>query len=280
MTNAGYADKVAIITGGSSGIGKGCAQQFVKAGAKVVICCNDEDEGAEVAADLSDMARTQGSGDAEFIYCDVTRTEDIRNLIDTSIAHYGRLDCLINNAGWHPPHKPIDDFSVQEFRDLLELNLVSIFTASKFALPYLRQTKGNIINMSSLVASIGQRHATTYVATKGAITAFTKALAVDEAPNGVRVNSVSPGNILTPLWQEAIDAAPDPQQYRAEGEAAQLIGRMGRVEEVGRLCLFIAAEATFTTGVDHIISGGAELGYGQKSMNGKVNEIELTLSQT
>jgi NAD(P)-dependent dehydrogenase (short-subunit alcohol dehydrogenase family) len=280
MTNAGYADKVAIITGGSSGIGKGCAEQFVKAGAKVVICCNDEDEGAEVAADLSDTARAQGSGDAEFIYCDVTRTEDIRNLIDTSIARYGRLDCLINNAGWHPPHKSIDDFSVQEFRDLLELNLVSIFTASKFALPHLRQTKGNIINMSSLVASIGQRHATTYVATKGAITAFTKALAVDEAPNGVRVNSVSPGNILTPLWQEAIDAAPDPQQYRAEGEAAQLIGRMGRVEEVGRLCLFIAAEATFTTGVDHIISGGAELGYAQKSLNGKANEIELTLSQT
>lgn len=280
MTNAGYADKVAIITGGSSGIGKGCAQQFVKAGAKVVICCNDEDEGAEVAADLSDLARTQGSGDAEFIFCDVTRTEDIRNLIDTSIARYGRLDCLINNAGWHPPHKSIDDFSVQEFRDLLELNLVSIFTASKFALPHLRQTKGNIINMASLVASIGQRHATTYVATKGAITAFTKALAVDEAPNGVRVNSVSPGNILTPLWQEAIDAAPDPQLYRAEGEAAQLIGRMGRVEEVGRLCLFIAAEATFTTGVDHIISGGAELGYAQKSLSDKANEMELTLSQT
>src|SRR5712664_354178 len=278
MTNAGYADKVAIITGGSSG--KGCAQQFVKAGAKVVICCNNEDEGAEAAADLSDLARKQGSGNAEFIFCDVTRTEDIRNLIDTSIARYGRLDCLINNAGWHPPHKSIDDFSVQEFRDLLELNLVSIFTASKFALPHLRQTKGNIINMASLVASIGQRHATTYVATKGAITAFTKALAVDEAPNGVRINSVSPGNIFTPLWQEAIDAAPDPEQYRAEGEAAQLIGRMGCVEEVGRLCLFIAAEATFTTGVDHIISGGAELGYAQKSLNGKANEMELTLSQT
>ncbi len=280
MTNVSYADKVVIITGGSSGIGKGCAEQFVNAGAKVLICCNDADEGAGVAAALRGAAQKQGAGDADFIYCDVTRTDNIRDLIDSSISRYGRLDCLINNAGWHPPHKPIDDFSIQEFRDLLELNLVSIFTASKFALPHLRQTKGNIINMSSLVASIGQRHATTYVATKGAVTAFTKALAVDEAPNGVRVNSVSPGNILTPLWQEAIDAAPDPQQYRAEGEAAQLIGRMGRVEEVGRLCLFIAAEATFTTGVDHIISGGAELGYGQKSINGKVNEIELTLSQT
>ena len=280
MTNVGYADKVVIITGGSSGIGKGCAEQFVKAGAKVVICCNDEDEGASVAGALHDAAQRQGPGDADFVYCDVTKTEDIRNLIDTAISRYGKLDCLINNAGWHPPHKPIDDFSVEEFRDLLELNLVSIFTASKFALPFLRQTKGNIINMSSLVASIGQRHATTYVATKGAITAFTKALAVDEAPNGVRVNSVSPGNIYTPLWQEAIDAAPDPEQYRAAGEAAQLVGRMGRVEEVGRLCLFIAAEATFTTGVDHIISGGAELGYGQKIMNVKLDEIELTLSQT
>src|SRR5258707_2156037 len=134
--------------------------------------------------------------------------------------------------------------------------------------------------MSSLVASIGQRHATTYVATKGAITAFTKALAIDEAPHGVRVNSISPGNIYTPLWQEAIDAAPNPQQYRADGEAAQLLGRMGTTEEVGRLCLFIAAEATFTTGVDHIISGGAELGYAQKSVNGKADEMELTLSQT
>src|SRR5713226_8776322 len=280
MTNAGYADKVAIITGGSSGIGKGCAQQFVKAGAKVVICCNNEDEGAEVAAALNNLARTQGSGEAEFIFCDVTRTEDIRNLIDTSIVRYGRLDCLINNAGWHPPHKSIDDFSVQEFRDLLELNLVSVFTASKFALPYLRQTKGNIINMSSLVASIGQRHATTYVATKGAITAFTKALAVDEAPHGVRVNSVSPGNIFTPLWQEAIDAASDPKKYRTEGEAAQLLGRMGYVEEVGRLCLFIASEATFTTGVDHIISGGAELGYAQKSVNGKVAEGDLVVTES
>jgi NAD(P)-dependent dehydrogenase (short-subunit alcohol dehydrogenase family) len=280
MTNLRYADKVVIVTGGSSGIGKGCAEQFVLAGAKVVICCNREDEGALVAAALHDSAQRQGAGDADFVFCDVTRTEDIRNLIETTISRYGRLDCLINNAGWHPPHKPIDDFSIEEFRQLLELNLVSIFTASKFALPYLRQTKGNIINMASLVAAIGQRHATTYVATKGAVTAFTKALAVDEAPNGVRVNSVSPGNIYTPLWQEAIDAAAEPEKYRAEGEAAQLVGRMGCVEEVGRLCLFIAADATFTTGVDHIISGGAELGYAQKSVNGNVSQIELAIARS
>ncbi|PYS94296.1 MAG: oxidoreductase [Acidobacteria bacterium] len=265
MPSLRYADQVVIITGGSSGIGRGCAQEFVQAGAKVVICCNNEAEGSAVAAELRASALAQAAGDAVFIFCDVRKLEDVQNLIEATVARYGRIDCLINNAGWHPPHKPIDEFSVADFRDLLDLNLVSVFTACKFALPYLRQTRGNIINMSSLVAVIGQHNAPTYVATKGALTAFTKALAIDEAVHGVRVNSVSPGNIYTPLWQAAIDAAPDPLACRAEGEAAQLLGRMGCVEEVGRLCLFIAAEATFTTGVDHIISGGAELGYGRKS---------------
>lgn len=265
MTSLRYADRVAVITGGSRGIGKGCAHEFVKAGAKVVICCNDEVEGTATAVILQSLARQQLTGDAHFIYCDMRKTEDIQNLIDVTVARYGRIDCLINNAGWHPPHQPIDEFSIEDFRELINLNLVSVFTACKFALPHLRQTKGNIINMASLVASIGQHHATTYVATKGAITAFTKALAIDEAANGVRVNSVSPGNIYTPLWQEAIDSAPNPRQYHADGEAAQVMGRMGTAEEVGRLCLFIAAEAHFTTGVDHFITGGAELGYGRKS---------------
>ena len=269
MTSLIYSDKVVIITGGSSGIGKGCAREFVKAGAQVVICCNNEVEGTSVAANLQSEMNGHAGG-LSFLYCDVRNTLDVQNLIEATVQRHGQIDCLINNAGWHPPHKPIDDFSIQEFRELLELNLVSVFAACKFALPHLRKTHGNIINMASLVASIGQFHATTYVATKGAITGFTKALAVDEAAHGVRVNSVSPGNIYTPLWQEAIDAAEDPLQYRAEGEAAQLLGRMGCTEEVGRLCLFIAAAATFTTGVDHIISGGAELGYARKSRNGHV----------
>jgi NAD(P)-dependent dehydrogenase (short-subunit alcohol dehydrogenase family) len=264
MKGLPYTDRVALITGSSSGIGKACAEEFVKAGADVVICSNREDEGTAAAISVQAIARAQGQGGARFVYCDVRRAEDIQNLIQATLSLHGRIDCLINNAGWHPPHKPIDDFSVDEFRELINLNLVSVFAACKFALPSLRQTKGNIINIASLVATIGQHHATTYVATKGAITAFTKALAIDEAANGVRVNSVSPGNIYTPLWQEAIDASPDPDQCRAEGEAAQVMGRMGSPEEVGRLCVFIAAQATFTTGVDHIISGGAELGYGRK----------------
>ena len=268
MTGPTYQDKVVIITGGSRGIGKGCALVFLRAAARVVICCNNEAEGLNAVQDLKTLAGPNTPGTLTFLPCDVRETEDIQNLIDSTVNTHDRIDCLINNAGWHPPHKPIDEFSIDEFRDLINLNLISVFTACKFALPHLRKTKGNIINISSLVGSIGQLHATTYVATKGAITAFTKALAIDEAAHGVRVNSVSPGNVFTPLWQQAMAGAADPDRFLAEGEAAQLMGRMGSVEEVGRLCLFIAAEATFTTGVDHVISGGAELGYGPKSRNG------------
>jgi Dehydrogenases with different specificities (related to short-chain alcohol dehydrogenases) len=259
-----YKDKVVIITGGTKGIGRGCVDEFVKAGSKVVFCSRKENEGAAVLREVASMAKESG-GEATFLHCDMRKTEDIQHLINATVEKYNRIDCLINNAGWHPAHKPMDEFTVEEFLDILNLNVVSIFSACKYALPYLRKSQGNIINLSSLVGKMGQLYGTTYVATKGAVTALSKALAIDEAQYGVRVNSVSPGNIYTPLWQEAIDAAPDPPKCRADGDAAQLMGRMGTIEEAGKLCLFIAAEASFTTGVDHIISGGAELGYGRKT---------------
>ncbi len=259
-----YAEKVVIVTGGSKGIGEGCVRVFAEAGAKVVFCARNAAAGEALAREVT----ATGPGEAHFVRGDVSKVDDLRALVEGTVRRFGRIDCLINNAGWHPPHKPIDEFTVEEFRELLDLNLVSIFAACKLALPHLRRTQGNIINMSSLVGAMGQIHATTYVATKGAITAFTKALAIDEAAHDVRVNSVSPGNVYTPLWQEAIDAAPDPARCRADGEAAQVLGRMGTIEEAGKLCLFLAAEATFTTGVDHILSGGAELGYGRKTRKG------------
>jgi NAD(P)-dependent dehydrogenase (short-subunit alcohol dehydrogenase family) len=257
-----YTDKVVIVTGGSKGIGLGCVRVFVEeGGSNVVFCARNAAEGKTVEAEVN----ARGPGRASFVRCDVSNVDDVRALIDGAVQTHGRIDCLINNAGWHPPAQSIDDVSVQDFRDLIDLNLVSIFAACKFALPHLRKVKGNIINMSSLVGAMGQANAAAYVATKGGITALTKALAVDEAAHDVRVNSVSPGNIYTPLWQEAIDAAPDPAATRVAGEAAQLLGRMGTIEEAGRLCLYLAAEATFTTGVDHILSGGAELSYGRKT---------------
>jgi NAD(P)-dependent dehydrogenase (short-subunit alcohol dehydrogenase family) len=256
-----YADKVVLITGGSKGIGEGCVRVFAAAGAKVIFCARGEKQGRALEAKVN----AKGPGSALFLPCDISKVDQVTGLVDEAVKRHQRLDCLINNAGTHPGHRPIDYYTVQEFRDLLEYNLVGMFAACQRALPHLRRSKGNIINVSSLVGAMGQLYAVTYVATKGAVTAFTKALAIDEAAHDVRVNSVSPGNVWTPLWQQAVDQAPDPKKCKADGDTAQLLGRMGTIEEAGKLCLFLAAEATFTTGVDHLLSGGAELAYGRKS---------------
>jgi NAD(P)-dependent dehydrogenase (short-subunit alcohol dehydrogenase family) len=255
-----FANRVVIVTGGTRGIGRGTVEAFAKAGAHVVFCANQEDGGTSLAASVT----TAGPGRAEFEICDVSDAEAFAAFVRGTAMRLGRLDCLVNNAGWHPPHRPIDDFTVAEFEALLRLNVISVFAGCQAALPFLRKTRGSIINIASLVATIGQHYATTYVATKGAVLSFTKALAIDEAVHGVRVNSISPGNVYTPLWQEAIDGSSDPARTRADGEAAQPMGRMGTPAEVARLCLFLADGASFTTGADHIISGGAELGYGRK----------------
>eukprot|EP01116_Phalansterium_solitarium_P003465 TRINITY_DN14296_c0_g1_i1.p2 TRINITY_DN14296_c0_g1~~TRINITY_DN14296_c0_g1_i1.p2 ORF type:complete len:285 (+),score=78.09 TRINITY_DN14296_c0_g1_i1:1018-1872(+) len=259
-----YLDKVTIVTGGSKGIGEGCVRVFVAAGSKVVFCSRGEKEGKALQDDVN-KSFPNGPGEALFIKCDVSKTDEIKHVIDATVAKYGRIDCLINNAGMHPDHRPIDDFSIEDFQSLLNLNLVSYFAAAKFALPHLRKVKGNVINMSSLVGKLGQIGATTYVSTKGGIDGFTRALAVDEAAYDVRVNTVSPGNVWTPLWEGICDNADDPISVRKNGDEAQLLGRMGTIEESGKLCLFIAAEATFMTGHDFVLSGGAELNYGRKT---------------
>jgi NAD(P)-dependent dehydrogenase (short-subunit alcohol dehydrogenase family) len=256
-----FNNRTAIITGGSQGIGEGCVRAFAAEGGSIFIASPDRARGEALARDVT----ATGPGRARFVPCDVTSDDDRKRLVAEAVAADGRLDCLVNNAGWHPPHKPIDDFTIDEFRRLLELNVVSVFALCQLALPHLRKARGSIVNVASLVATIGQHYATTYVATKGAVLSFTKALAIDEAPHGVRVNAISPGNIMTPLWQEAIDAAANPDACKEAGEAAQVWGRMGTPAEVGRLCLYLAADATFTTGADHVISGGAEIGYGRKA---------------
>ena len=262
MTNF---DKVTIVTGGSKGIGEGVARVFVAAGAPVVIAARGKADGEALAKELTAM----GPGTCHFIQCDVSKPEEIKALIEKTVQLHGRLDCLVNNAGWHPDHRTIDDFSIEDFESLLRLNLVSYFAACKYALPYLRKTQGNIINMSSLVGEMGQEWATTYVSTKGGITALTKALAVDEARNGVRVNVILPGVIITPLAVGFIDSKEDPQFVRDFIDSWQWNGRRGTIEEVGYACLFLASDgAAFITGIELIISGGAELAYGIKYPKG------------
>jgi len=256
-----YTDKVVIISGGSKGIGAGCARVFVDAGCRIVICARGLESGATLAKELTE----KGPGRCDFIQCDVSKPADIENLIAGTIDMHGRLDCLINNAGYHPSIKRIDDFTLDEFRDVLNTNLVSQWYACKCALPHLRRTRGSIINVSSLVGEMGQEGATTYCATKGGITAFTKALAIEEAASGVRVNAVLPGNIITESRSEFIASRKDGPAIDRWVESLQVMGRSGTAREVGQACLFLASEAAkFITGIALLITGGAELGYGVK----------------
>ena len=252
---------VVIITGGSKGIGEGCARAFCAAGGRVVIADVDETAGRALAEALN----AAGPGQCLYLRCDVRDTAQLNLTIEAAAAHFGQLDCLINNAGWHPPHKPIDDFSIEEFKDLLDLNLIAVFAGCKFALPFLRKTHGSIINISSLVAVIGQEHATTYCATKGAVSSFTKALAIDEARHGVRVNAVLPGNVMTSMRIASVAMAPDPEALNKTIESWQWIGRSASMDEIGQICLFLASEAaSYVTGIEFHATGGAELGYGAK----------------
>jgi NAD(P)-dependent dehydrogenase (short-subunit alcohol dehydrogenase family) len=256
-----YTDKVTIITGASKGIGEGCARVFVDAGAKVVICARGAKDGQDLAKELS----RKGPGTCDFIQCDVSKPEQIQSLMEQTIKKHGRLDCLINNAGYHPGVKRIDEFTVEEFHDVLNTNLVSYWLACKFALPYLRKTKGSIINMSSLVGEMGQEGATTYCATKGGINGFTKALAIEEGSSGVRINAVLPGNIITNSRIVGVASCENPNEVDKWVDSNQHNGRSGTNEEVGQACLFLASDAaSYISGIMLNMSYGAELGYGIK----------------
>ncbi|XP_060636452.2 17-beta-hydroxysteroid dehydrogenase 14-like [Anolis sagrei] len=263
-TELRYLGKVVIVTGGTKGIGKGIVREFVLQGASVVFCAPEsgEEQGKAIEQELQNCG---AAGEAHFQICDVRYEKAIQNLVAVTIELYGRLDCLVNNVGIHPSNKTIDDFTAEDFRNLMAINAVSYFLASKYALPYLRKTKGNIVNISSLSHVIGSKQSVTYGATKGAVSAMTKALAIDESKNCVRVNSISPSCIWTPAWAREASETPDPEATIQKGKDFQLMGRMGTPAEIAKAALFLATDATFCTGCDLVASGGAELGFAHKS---------------
>eukprot|EP00730_Choanoeca_flexa_P002309 TRINITY_DN10_c0_g1_i1.p1 TRINITY_DN10_c0_g1~~TRINITY_DN10_c0_g1_i1.p1 ORF type:complete len:287 (+),score=68.05 TRINITY_DN10_c0_g1_i1:57-917(+) len=255
-----YQDKVVIVTGSAKGIGKGIAQAFANAGSQVIVSDMNADAGQAAVADIHSHG-----GKAHFIQCDVTSKSDMERLIAETTSTYNQLDCVVNNAGQHPPHYPIEGFTEQDCMHLFQINVLSVFTMCRLAMPHLRRTQGNIINVSSMVAEQGQLGASTYAASKGAVTSMSKALAVDEAKHNVRINILSPGNIWTPLWEAACPN--DPEELRKaykDGTRQQVLGRFGTPEEAGAMALFMAAEATFSTGQNFYLTGGTEIGYGYK----------------
>jgi NAD(P)-dependent dehydrogenase (short-subunit alcohol dehydrogenase family) len=249
--------KVAIITGGSKGIGLGCCRVFVRHGCAVVLAARGETEGRRIEQELQATG-----GRALFVPCDVTREADLARLVEITMDRFGRLDCLVNNAGWHPPAMGIEQTSVTDFEHLLRLNLTSVFMASRLAIPHLRQSRGSIINMSSEVALIGQAQAPAYVTTKAGQLGLTRALALDLASDGVRVNAVCPAGVMTPLMQEWADTQYDPGAALEMVDSWHPLGRMATIEEIGEVCAFLASsEAAFVTGQTICPDGGAMLGY-------------------
>ena len=250
-------DKVAVITGGSKGIGLGCARVFSGYGCTVVLAARGEEDGRIAEKELTDAGRQ-----ALFVRCDVTNEQDMRALIGTTVERFGRLDCMVNNAGWHPPAMSIDETSIDAFEQLLRLNLTSTFMGCKFAIPHLRRTRGSIINMSSEVGLIGQALAPGYVSTKAGQAGLTRALALDLAADGVRVNAVCPAGVMTPLMREWADTEYDPEAALKMVAGWHPLGRMATIEEIGEVCAFLASnEASFVTGQTICPDGGAALGY-------------------
>jgi NAD(P)-dependent dehydrogenase (short-subunit alcohol dehydrogenase family) len=253
-----FHNKVVIVTGGSKGIGEGCARVFCREGGRVAILARGREAGEPLAAALS----TTGPGQAIYLPCDVAQPQQLMEAIDTTVAEFGRLDCIINNAGWHPPATRIDDTSIEELESLMRLNFISTFVGCKHALPHLRKTKGTIINMASMVGILGQDQAASYCSTKAAQIGLTKALAVELGPQGVRVNAILPGNVDTPLMREWAATLADPQSALDRVAKLQVFGRMATSEEIGRIALFLATEdSSFLTGQAIEAEGGASLDY-------------------
>ncbi len=253
--------RVAIVTGGARGIGEGCVRALVEEGAQVVIADIREEEAHRVCEDIRKKGVERGKeGKVSFTHTDVLDKTSISNCVEETIRNHGGLHILVNNAGTHFPHT-IDELTPERWDFMLNLNLKSMFLFCKLALPALRKVKGSIINMSSVRGRIGQQNAIAYCASKAGILGFTKGLARDEAAGGVRVNAICPSNIETPLMNEWLENQADPVEMRKQCEQAQPMGRMGSIEEIGRVAAFLAGpDATFITGIEITADGGALLG--------------------
>ncbi|MGO9659081.1 MAG: SDR family NAD(P)-dependent oxidoreductase [Acidimicrobiales bacterium] len=249
MATIDSAGPVVIVTGAAQGIGRACAEVFLASGSIVI--------GADKRPADESVA---GEDRYHHHLCDLAVPSEVDQLVERVSGEQGRLDVLVNNVGTHPQVRRIDDVSVDDFLYLVHLNLVSAFVAVKAGLPMLRASKGAIVNIGSLVGLIGQDGSVDYCATKGALSAMTKAIAIDEAPYGVRANNVCPGAVSTPL----ADTVNTPQQLTVVA-AFGWSERRALAREVADVVFFLASPAaSYITGQDLVVAGGADLGYGIK----------------
>jgi NAD(P)-dependent dehydrogenase (short-subunit alcohol dehydrogenase family) len=240
-------DKVALVTGGASGIGKATAELFAREGARVAVADNSAE-----GRDTVQAIKTAG-GEAIFVSVDVSDSGQVTQMVEAAIQAYGRIDILFNGAGiLH--YGTVLETDEQAWNRVLSINLTGTYLCCRAVLPHMiRQGGGSIINVASTVgAHDACANAVAYVTSKGGVTLFTKAVAIDHAKQGVRVNALVPGATDTPMIRKAI--APDALEALASSHP---IGRLGRPEELAKAVLFLASDdASFVTGSAMFVDGG------------------------
>jgi NAD(P)-dependent dehydrogenase (short-subunit alcohol dehydrogenase family) len=255
---ADFAGKVALVTGGSKGMGRACALRLAAGGASVLVLSNDADSLREVAAEIGPSA--------ESFLGDVSRSADVEAAVAAAVRRFGGLDVLVCCAGIQR-YGTVVDTAEEVWDQVIDVNLKGVFLASKYAVPEMRKRGGgSIVAISSVQAFASQESVAAYTASKGGINALVRAMALDHAREGITVNTVCPASVDTPMLRWAADL------YKGEGTAEDLIalwgrahpvGRVGRPEEIAEAVAFLAGpNARFITGADIKVDGGvlAKLG--------------------
>jgi len=244
-------NRIIVVTGSGSGIGRACAIEFAKEGAKVVVA-DINLQGAEETVSLIKDER----GAAVAFKADVSEPESVKQLVDFSIKTWSKIDVLVNNAAIQV-NKTVEDITYEEWNLQMAVNVGGIFLCSKYFLPYLRQTKGNIVNMSSVNGYFVEPVCAGYCTTKAAIIGLTKAMAIDHGNEGIRVNCICPGYIDAGLAEGYFQSQTDPAKAREEAGKLHALWRIGRPEEVAKVAVFLASEdASFMTGASVAVDGG------------------------
>jgi NAD(P)-dependent dehydrogenase (short-subunit alcohol dehydrogenase family) len=244
-----YTNKIVLVTGGTSGIGKATALAFAEAGAKVVLTGRREKEGADVVAAIS-----KNGGTAAFVRADVAKDAEVVKAIDFVVSTHGRLDVAFNNAGVEITG-PLPAVTEEDYRRTFDINVWGVLNSMKHEIAAMLKTGGGaIVNTSSVAGHIGLPQASLYVATKHAVEGLTKAVALEFAKQGVRVNSVAPGTIATDMVDRMVGKAGDARNWLL---SLHPVDRFGTSEEIAAAVLYLASDAAkFTTGTTLLVDGG------------------------
>jgi NAD(P)-dependent dehydrogenase (short-subunit alcohol dehydrogenase family) len=246
------AGKVALVTGGGSGIGRAVSVRLAEEGAEVVVSSRTAEHVEETSAEVE---KATGRVPLSFPL-DLGDRAVVDEVVGEVVGRFGRIDVLSNNAGIELPHGPsVVDTTDDEWEELFRVNMTGIFWACRATIPSM-PSGGSIVNMASINSFIAWENDAAYTATKGALMQFTRALALELAPRGIRANCVCPGVIDTPLTDLFVDAADDPEALRAEYAAVSAFNRLGTPREVANCVLFLASdEASFVTGSALVVDG-------------------------